>query len=209
MAQAHWDRVYRSSPVERLGWHEADPAPSLSMVARCGLDPDDLVLDVGSGASAFTARLLDLGHRRLVATDLSPEALDRLAERLGDRAHLVERIVDDVTRPTRLRALRDVALWHDRAVLHFLVDEADRRAYVQTLRTVLRPDGWVILACFSLTGATHCSGLPVRRTDAAGMAELLGPRFALVEAFDHVFTNPRGEPRPYVYARFRRGLGER
>jgi EEF1A lysine methyltransferase 2 len=204
MAQEHWDRVYATTPVDGTGWYEREPAPSLALVARCGLAPDDPILDVGSGASTFADHLLDLGYRRIIATDISPVGLERLGERLGDRSPSVERIVDDVTHPAQLRSLQGIALWHDRAALHFLTDPGDRAAYVDTLRAVLRPDGWAILAAFAPDGATHCSGLPVHRYDAAMLGELLGPEFELREALAHVYTNRRGEPRPYVYTLFRR-----
>jgi len=58
----HWDRVYRSTPVESTGWHEADPAPSLALLARCDLAADDAILDVGAGASTFIERVVALGH---------------------------------------------------------------------------------------------------------------------------------------------------
>jgi EEF1A lysine methyltransferase 2 len=202
--QEHWDTIYRSTPAEKTGWYEQEPAPGLRLVERSGVAPWEPILDVGSGASTFVEHLVDRGYRRIIASDISSVALRVLRERLGTRAASVELIVDDVTRPDRLRALRGIALWHDRAVLHFLLEDAARAAYVETLRTVLRPGGWVVLATFALDGATHCSGLPVRRYDASMLGQLLGEEFELCETFHHVYVNRRGEPRPYVYTLFRR-----
>jgi EEF1A lysine methyltransferase 2 len=206
-AQEHWDSVYRSTPVESTGWYEEEPEPSLRLLARCSLRPDDPILDVGAGASTFIDRLVALGHVRVIATDISPIALESLRERLGPGpAAAVRFIVDDVTHPTRLGELRDIALWHDRALLHFLTQEPDRAAYAETLRSVVRAGGHVILAAFSLAGATRCSGLPVRNYSAEMFASLVGDDFRLLEAQDHVYINPRGQPRPYVYALFQRRL---
>ena len=95
-------------------------------------------------------------------------------------------------------------MWHDRAVLHFLVDEADRQAYLATLQAVVRPGGCVIIAAFAPEGATMCSGLPGRRYDEQGLAELLGPEFTLLEHSRYLYQTPTDEPRPYVYTLFRR-----
>ena len=48
----------------------------------------------------------------------------------------------------------------------------------------------------------------MRRYDAALLGELVGPEFALVETIEHVYHQPSGNPRPYVYALFRRAVGE-
>lgn len=52
-----------------------------------------------------------------------------------------------------LPTLRDVGLWHDRALLHFLVEERDRAAYLSTLKAVLKLGGYAIIAVFSPEGA--------------------------------------------------------
>jgi hypothetical protein len=56
-----------------------------------------------------------------------------------------------------------VDVWHDRAVFHFLTDEADRAAYVAHLRLGLREGGTLIMATFGPGGPEKCSGLPVMR----------------------------------------------
>ena len=203
-SNAHWDRVHGSKPVDRTGWFEAEPALSLELIARCGLGADDVLLDVGSGASSLIDRLLGEGHQHVVAADISPVALSMLRDRLGDRASSVRFIIDDIGHPTELATLEDVALWHDRAALHFLTDDRDRARYAETVRAVVRRGGFVILAAFALDGAERCSGLPVHRYDAVALADLLGPDFTLLEAVDHTYVNPFGDPRPYVYARFGR-----
>ena len=161
-------------------------------------------MDVGAGTSTFVDHLLDAGFRRLIAVDISPVALDLLRQRLGDRGSSLRFIVDDVGRPTELSSLREVALWHDRAALHFLTAADDRQRYADTVRAAVRPGGFAVLAAFSRDGAEQCSGLPVHRYDASEMAALLGPSFTLLEAVDHTYVNPFGSPRPYVYTRFQR-----
>jgi hypothetical protein len=124
---------------------------------------------------------------------------------LGDeRAAQVRWIVDDVTRPTQLHRLQDIALWHDRALLHFLIEAEDREAYRSTMLQVLRPGGYVILAAFALEGARRCSGLPVRNYSLEMLDGWLGETFEPVDGFDHEYHMPSGDLRQYVYGCFRR-----
>lgn len=75
------------------------------------------------------------------------------------------------------RPTRRYQLWHDRAVLHFLVDAADQQRYLDTLRYALTPGGFIIIGTFAPDGPERCSGLPVARYGAEELASLLGADF--------------------------------
>jgi ubiquinone/menaquinone biosynthesis C-methylase UbiE len=201
----HWDSVYQGQETETLGWYEATPTPSLEMIERCQLDPTDAILDVGAGSSTLFDHLLSRGYKNLIAVDLSLEALNRLELRIAEsHPNHLHCIVDDITHPTELIKLQPVKLWHDRALLHFLHDQVDKQSYLSTLCRLLLPDGYVIIAAFSLNGAEQCTGLPVHRYNAEMLAEFLGPEFSLREQFDHTYHQPSGNPRPFIYTRFQR-----
>lgn len=196
----HWDRIYSSEPVQELGWYETRPEPCLQLLEKCNLSMEDPVLDVGAGASTFIDCLVDMGFRQLYALDISANALDRLKARLGEqKARRVSWIVDDITRPARLEQLKGIALWHDRALLHFLTGEEQRQAYRRILTQALKPGGFVIIATFSLQGAKQCSGLDVRNYDQNRIADFLGESFEMKEWFDYLYTMPSGNLRPYIY----------
>jgi EEF1A lysine methyltransferase 2 len=203
----HWEEVYNTKEIEQLGWYEETPEKSLDLIERCGIGKDELILDVGSGASTLIDSLVERGYRNIVATDISEEALRKLKERLGERGKGVRFIVDDLTKPEHLGELRDVAVWHDRAVLHFLTEEGGKEAYLSVLNKVVRKGGHVIIAAFSLEGAKKCSGLDVRRYDERMLEEFLGDEFKLVEYFDYLYHMPSGDTRPYVYTLFERKGG--
>jgi len=194
----HWDGIYASKPVEQLGWYEDLPHPCLKMLGECTLAFDDPILDVGAGASTFIDCLIANGFRNIIAADISEVALTRLKERLGEKAPQVRCVVDDVTSPTALLKLRDIALWHDRAMLHFLVEEKQREAYLSTLKQVLRPGGYVIVAAFSLHGARKCSGLDVRNYNRSMLVDFLGEGFAMIACSEYTYITPWGESRPYI-----------
>ena len=190
-----------------MGWYEEMPAPSLELLSKCNANKDMTILDVGTGVSTFIDSLIEAGFTNIIATDISEIALSKLKERLGrEKATLVKWIVDDITEPVHMQNLREADIWHDRAVLHFLVKDDERNAYLSTLKRVVKQGGYVIIAAFSLKGARKCSGLDIRNYDENLLVEFLGEEFKLVEHFDYMYHMPSGEARPYIYTLFQRRL---
>ena len=198
--QQHWDRVYTRRASDELSWFETEPAISLRLLDAAGLHRDSCVLDVGGGDSRLVDALLARGLRCLTVLDISAAAVDRAKARLGASAGIPTWMVADVTGDWSLPAPVDV--WHDRAVLHFLTDAADRARYVEHLRAALKPGGTALIATFAPDGPERCSGLPVVRYSPAALAELLGPSFTLVESLGHVHVTPAGVRQSFQYARF-------
>ncbi len=203
----HWNEIYEALDVDELTWYEEMPEPSIRLLSECHINKDEPVLDVGAGASTFIDYLIDQGFSNIIAIDISEIALGKLKERLGkEKASSVRWIVDDITRPVHIQDLRNVALWHDRAVLHFLLEETQRRVYLSLLKKAVKKGGYVIIAAFSLKGAKKCTGLVVRNYDHNMLAEFLGDDFILLDYFDHTYLAPSGVAKPYVYTLFRRIL---
>jgi cyclopropane fatty-acyl-phospholipid synthase-like methyltransferase len=187
-----------------LGWYEKIPEPSIKLLSKCHISKDESILDVGAGASTFIDYLINQGFKNVIATDISETALNKLKERLGKKASIVRWIVDDITQPIHIRDLRDIAMWHDRAVLHFLLEEKQQQTYLSTLKKVIKKGGYVIIAVFSLNGAKKCSGLDVQNYDQNMLAKFLGEDFSLIEYFDYTYYMPSGKPRPYIYTLFQK-----
>ncbi|MBK8975226.1 MAG: class I SAM-dependent methyltransferase [Planctomycetes bacterium] len=194
----HWELIYRDRSPERLGWFEPEPSHSLALIAATGVGPGEPILDVGAGAARLVEHLLDRGYTDLTALDLVAMALDSARARLGPRAERITWLVDDVT---RVDLGRRFAVWHDRAVFHFLTDAADRARYVAALRSALLPHGHVILATFAPDGPASCSGLPVQRYDGPTLVTALGPGFVLREERRVVHRTPHGGEQRFCYAR--------
>jgi len=200
----HWNEVYQSKDIEKLGWYEDAPLQSLNLIKKCGIYKDDEIIDVGCGASLLIDNLIDEGYGKITAVDISEAAIKKLKKRLGDdKASKVRWIIDDLASPTELINLKNISLWHDRAVLHFLTDESDRNSYRKILKNAVRKNGYVIIAAFSLKGAKKCSGLDVHRYDEKMLADFLGSDFTPLEYFDYVYQMPSGDLRPYVYTLFK------
>lgn len=197
----HWDRLWRKRAAHEVSWYQEDPTMSLRMIDAAGLPPEGHVIDVGSGAAVLIDDLLVRGFENLTAVDVAPAAFARAKARLGARAQRVRWIVGDATK-VPLGGPFD--LWHDRAVFHFLVEEADRAAYRSALDAHLKRGGHVVLATFALDGPERCSGLPARRYDAAGLAAQLGPGYELQEQTRESHLTPAGVVQSFQWARFRR-----
>ncbi len=202
----HWKKIYERSAVEKLGWYEERPEPSLKLIHKALPDKRSHILHVGAGASTLVDLLLQEGYENMWVNDISEEALRQIKERLGENAKHIHWLVDDLIHPRKLNQLRNLDCWHDRAVLHFFTQPEEQKNYFDLLRKVLGARGHVIIAAFNKEGARSCSGLPVCRYDAEMLSAHLGSGFRLMKSFDYLYTMPSGEIRPYVYAWFQRSL---
>lgn len=200
----HWDAVYGARPPEALTWFEAEPALSADLVARHATR-DQPVIDVGGGASRLPDALLVAGFTDVTVLDLSSAALAASQARLGDDAARITWLQGDVT---RWDPPRTYALWHDRAVFHFLTDAAQQEAYIGVLHRALAPGGHAIMATFAENGPETCSGLPVQRYSSESLAARLDRAmpgvFVPVTAARHTHVTPKGARQAFQVSVFRR-----
>ena len=201
----HWEAVYTTTKDEAdVSWFQDSPVPSLELIEQTRPSKDAAIIDVGGGASRLADGLLERGFRRVTVLDISAAALDLAALRLGRRASEVQWIVDDVT---AWEPAQRFDIWHDRAAFHFLVEAADRAAYIARLKQALVPGGYAIIGSFAADGPETCSGLPVHRYDAAGLARELGEDFALVDSRPHDHATPWNAQQRFQFSMFRRRGG--
>src|SRR5690606_32933400 len=151
--------------------------------------------------SPLVDRLLDLGFSDLSVLDISSKALEHARRRLGGRSENVQWIVADVT---AFEPERHYDLWHDRAVFHFLTDEADRRRYVDLASRFGCLGGNMILVSFALDGPEKCSGLPVCRYGAEEIQAVLGGDFELVQELSEDHHTPFDTVQKFRYFLFKR-----
>jgi EEF1A lysine methyltransferase 2 len=201
----HWNSTYANSPNKQLGWYEASAYPSVELIERCAIPKDSLIVDIGSGTSTLISQLVELGYQNLYAIDISDVALNQAKTLLEkEQASQVHWMVEDITNPSAVLQLENVAIWHDRAVFHFLTEEDQRQMYHSVLNRIVMPGGFIIMATFAADGATKCSGLPVQRYSIERLSEFFGDGFILVENIEHTYQMPSGDLRPYVYGRFQK-----
>jgi len=193
----HWETIHRRGRPEEVSWYRPHLERSLHFVEEAGLAADAAILDVGGGTSTLVDDLLERGFSKVSVLDISPSAIRQAQARLGTRSEAVTWLVGDITRMKLPKHHYD--FWHDRAVFHFLTEDADRRRYVAAVRRSLKPNGHIVVATFGLAGPERCSGLPVVRYSAQGIQAEFGKQFRRVGSAREVHHTPSGREQEFVY----------
>lgn len=194
--QRHWENIYTSKDVSKVGWYQETPAISLSLLEKIGSTPKDSIIDVGCGASKLADVLIDSGYSDITLLDLSSSALEIIKKRLGTTADLPVYCVGDVCTFSSDKLYN---VWHDRAVFHFLQKEEEQQAYLETLHKSLFPEGHAIIGTFGVNGPASCSALPVRQYNEEQMKNLVKDRFDIVEVVDETHITPSGSEQHYCF----------
>jgi SAM-dependent methyltransferase len=197
----HWEKVWGTHPPDGVSWYAPHLAESLRLILEV-IPPGGRVIDIGGGASTLVDDLLDAGVSGITVLDISDAALDVARARLGARAHGVTWLHADITTAALPSDAYDI--WHDRAVFHFLTEQADRDAYVAALERSLKPGGSAIIGTFGLHGPPRCSGLDVVRYDASGIQRALGAKFELTAAAEQTHVTPDGHAQEFIICCLRR-----
>ncbi len=199
--KSHWEGVYADRGPDEVSWFQADPAKSLEFIRLAGLPKGGAFIDVGGGASVLVDRLQEAGFEDLSVLDISAKSLSYSKERLSAGAGRVHWFEADVL---SFAPDREFALWHDRAVFHFLTEPGERARYTALMGRAVKIGGHAILATFAPDGPAKCSGLEVRRYDAALMKAELGPGFELVRQDAETHVTPWDQEQRFAYFLFRR-----
>ncbi len=199
----HWERIYSRKDSSEVSWYQPEATMSLELIQRVAPDRQSPIIDVGGGASTLVDGLLEAGYLNVTVLDLSIAALDVARRRLGDRASQVKWVAADVLCTPFIAG--GFAVWHDRAVFHFLTEQADRDRYVARARAAVRPGGYIIVASFAPEGPTQCSGLDVMRYSPDTMQAQFGADFHLLDSRQEEHHTPSGATQAFVYCLCRVG----
>jgi SAM-dependent methyltransferase len=197
----HWEKVYAGKASTQVSWYQQNPRLSLNMIRETGVTPSQRIIDIGGGASTLVDHLLDAGFQDISVLDIAHGAIEQAKARLGQRANQVTWLESDVT---GFRPEQPYAVWHDRAVFHFLTDPLDRSAYVHSMAGALQPGSYAIIATFDLEGPEQCSGLDIVRYSPETLAAVLGDEFRLVKTSSEDHLTPSNAVQKFIYCRFTR-----
>jgi 2-polyprenyl-3-methyl-5-hydroxy-6-metoxy-1,4-benzoquinol methylase len=196
-AQAHWDRVYGTKAATEVSWFRPHLETSLGLIERVAPDRSMSIIDVGGGESTLVDDLIAKGYRNVAVVDISGTAIEHTKKRLGTSSDQVAWLIADITKANLPAHFYDV--WHDRAVFHFLTEEADRLAYVRRVASTVKPGGHVIVGAFGPEGPSKCSGLDVMRYDADSLHAEFGSHFRLMESSKELHHTPFGTTQQFLY----------
>ncbi len=197
----HWNRIFSATADSELGWYESDTSQTLKFLSLIPKSETTTIFLPGAGTSVLVDELIVRGYK-LILNDISDEALNKLKSRIGTNDRLTW-LHYDISKPLS-NATPQADIWIDRAVLHFLLEESDIEGYFANLNTATRSGGHALLAEFSTTGATKCAGLEIHRYSVEEMTDRLGKDFELIKSENYTYMNPVGDPRPYIYALYRK-----
>jgi SAM-dependent methyltransferase len=199
--QSHWQQVYLRKGEQQVSWSQPDPQPSLGLIEKFANGSGASIVDIGGGASRLVDSLVRGGFGGITVLDLSEAALQAAKQRIGAAGATIRWVAADVT---AWRPPHPFDIWHDRAAFHFLVEEKDRRAYVDRLSIGVKAGGHAIIATFAPDGPEKCSGLPVQRYDPENLSKTIGPEFELVEHQAHRHVTPWGAAQSFQFSVLRR-----
>ncbi|GAW97090.1 MULTISPECIES: methyltransferase [Colwellia] len=199
--QEHWDEIFSAKQDTELGWYEDDLSQTLNLLNNIAISASSTLFLAGAGTSKLVDELLKT-KAKLLVNDISAKALEQLSQRLDTSQ--CQYLHHDLSQSFDESFAVDV--WIDRAVLHFLLTEEQITHYFDNLKNTVKCGGYVLLAEFSSTGATHCAGLTVHRYSTDEMQKRLGDKFELIESNEYVFVNPFQQEMPYIYALFKRTI---
>ena len=207
--QQHWQAIYQHRDSTSVSWFrphlESSLATIRAAVAAQSLTPQTArILDVGGGSSTLVDDLLEAGFGQLAVLDIAAAALAIAQQRLGESAKLVQWICADLLAAPDLP--RPIHVWHDRAVFHFLCDAAQRKIYLDLMRSTLAPTGHCLVSTFGPNGPERCSGLPAQRYSASTLADTFGPDFLLLDHHVALHRTPSGSEQEFLLAHFQRRL---
>lgn len=200
-AAQHWDEVYASKGADETSWFQRTYDTSMRLVAAA--DPAHTsLIDIGGGVGTLVDELVDAGWADVAVLDVSGEAMRIVRERLAGRTDArITTVTSDILgwQPTRA-----FTVWHDRAVLHFLTEDADRRAYARLATHAVARGGALVIGCFAPDGPESCSGLPVRRASADDLAALFAEDFTLESSEHEQHVTPWGADQSFTWVTLRR-----
>ena len=193
---SHWENVH-STKLNDVSWWQEPENLWLDLLSHCNSNFEQGAIDVGSGSSYFIDALADRGIRPLHINDLSGTALQVIKDRASREKFAVTSHVGSV-----LDLMLDdpVALWHDRAVFHFLTSDDEQRRYKGSLLRNTTAHAHFILATFAPLGPTACSGLDIKQWSAIEIANFFAPEFNLVFSEEREHSTPWGGSQLFTVA---------
>ena len=197
----HWEKIYSTKEIDGVSWYQETPTTSLNIIDSLKLNLNTSIIDIGAGKSFLADNLLDLGYNDITILDISRNALNEVARRVGKKNHKIKCIESNVI---DLSSGQKYDVWHDRAVFHFITNNQEREKYLDLLNSSLNKDGCLIIGTFSEDGPLKCSGLEVQRYSVKDLRELLKPNFKFIDGFKEIHDTPFNTSQSFTFCTFKK-----
>jgi len=194
--QKHWNDLYASRKIEEVSWYQKVPQTSLDFILNSNILKNDPIIDIGGGDSFLVDFLLDNNFTDITVLDISDIAIARAKDRLGPRADDVHWIVSDVC---DFNVSREYALWHDRAVFHFMIEPDDINHYLQVVVKGIEDNGKLVLGTFSENGPERCCALNVTRYSTRELCAIFSKNFNCKNKLNTIHRTPFGKEQAFSF----------
>jgi SAM-dependent methyltransferase len=180
--KSHWEKIYSEKSPQEVSWTQEIPETSIEFFNEFKLSKTSPIIDIGGGESKFVDFLLAEGYQNISVLDISENALKRAKDRLGEKSKNIEWIVCDIN---DFNPKKKYALWHDRAVFHFLTSNVEINRYVKNVK---QNSENFIVGTFSTSGPKKCSGLEISQYDKNLLSKLFEESMTInkVEYINHI-----------------------
>ena len=194
----HWNNLYNSKKIEEVSWYQKVPQSSLDLIISSKLKKDDPIIDIGGGDSFLVDFLLENSFTNITVLDISNNAIERAKLRLGNQANDVKWIISDIK---EFIPKEKYALWHDRAVFHFMsAKEVD--SYYSNLLAGLKDNAKLVLATFSENGPEKCCGLNVSKYSIQQLVDVFDKDFIEEKSENTIHKTPSGKKQAFSFIKF-------
>ena len=165
-SKSHWEKIYKEKSPDEVSWTQEIPFTSIHFFSDFKIQKDNPIIDVGGGESKFVDYLIDNGYENISVLDISENAINRAKDRIGFRSKFINWIVCDIN---DFEPEKNYAVWHDRALFHFLTSQTAIDRYVEKVKLNAKN---FIIGTFSTLGPKKCSGLNITQYDESSLKKL-------------------------------------
>jgi cyclopropane fatty-acyl-phospholipid synthase-like methyltransferase len=195
----HWEKIYETKSPEQISWTQNVPKTSLDFIHSFGLTKTAKIIDIGGGDSKLVDYLLDEGFENITVLDISARALEKVKQRLGEKAKMIKWVVSDIT---EFHPDTTFDVWHDRATFHFLTTNKQVAKYMETARNSV--SGYLTIGTFSYNGPKKCSGLDIKQYNEKTLTKELQNGFTKIRCVTEDHTTPFDTLQNFLFCSFKR-----
>ena len=177
--KSHWEKIYSEKSPQEVSWTQEIPETSIEFFNDFKLSKTSPIIDVGGGESKFVDYLLEEGYQDISVLDISENAIKRAKDRLSKKSKNIKWIVCDIN---DFKPMKKYALWHDRAVFHFLTSDININKYVENVK--LYSENFIV-GTFSTSGPKKCSGLDITQYNKSLLSKLF-EEFMAIKKIEHI-----------------------
>lgn len=197
----HWENVFANKKENEVSWYQSKPQTSINFFIDNGIQKNARIIDIGGGDSYLIDNLLELGYTNLYLLDISENAINRIKNRLGEKAEKVTFIISDIL-DFETEVVFDV--WHDRASFHFLTSINEVENYQKLVANSVSDNGFLFIGTFSESGPLKCSGLEITQYSDSKFTRIFGGNFNKINCFTENHSTPFETFQNFIFCTFKK-----